>query len=327
MRISTSNFYDSSTLQLNNLQSSITDLSSQISTGKKGITPQDDPAAAVKILSLNQISATNDQYTKNRSSLTNTLGVASTSMSAMVNTLVSINEQVISASNGTSSAADQITIAQSLQSQLDELVSLSNSNDGAGHYLFSGFNVATAATSTSAVPGSVTLGSGAVLNYTQYGYQGSLDVNSNPTSAQIQVDTKRSLGLGVTAAGLLGTNDVSGATNFLNKLSKAIAVLNSPTHSSVDAQTALNDLGSSYQSTLNNVLQAQSSVGITQNQLTTLDSLNLTKSTDNAKILSSIQDTDYNKALSELSQQQLELTAAQKSFQQISSLSLFNYIN
>ena len=57
MRISTSNFYDNSTLQLNNLQSTITELSTQISTGKKGITPQDDPSAAVQILSLSQASS------------------------------------------------------------------------------------------------------------------------------------------------------------------------------------------------------------------------------------------------------------------------------
>jgi flagellar hook-associated protein 3 FlgL len=42
--------------------------------------------------------------------------------------------------------------------------------------------------------------------------------------------------------------------------------------------------------------------------------------------LSQLQDLDYNKAMSDLSQQQLSLQAAQKSFVQVSGLSLFSYM-
>ena len=42
--------------------------------------------------------------------------------------------------------------------------------------------------------------------------------------------------------------------------------------------------------------------------------------------LSGLQDVDYNKAVSDLTQQQISLQAAQKSFLKISELSLFNYI-
>ena len=110
-------------------------------------------------------------------------------------------------------------------------------------------------------------------------------------------------------------------------MSKAIAVLSNPNQTNTDAVTSLDDLATSFKSTLNNLLQAQSKVGITQNQLSTIDTLSVTKSNGNQKVLSALQDTDYNKALSDLSRQQVELQAAQKSFQQISSLSLFNYIN
>ena len=42
--------------------------------------------------------------------------------------------------------------------------------------------------------------------------------------------------------------------------------------------------------------------------------------------LSELQDVDFNKAVSDLNLQQTSLTAAQKSFKQVSDLSLFNYL-
>ena len=119
----------------------------------------------------------------------------------------------------------------------------------------------------------------------------------------------------------------SDASNFLNKLSKAITVLSNPSQTSSDATSALNDVATSFKTTFDNVLKAQSKVGITQNQLETIDVLSVNKGNSNAKVLSALQDTDYNKTLSDLARQQVQLQAAQKSFQQISSLSLFNYIN
>ena len=317
MRISTSNFYNNSTTQLNDLQSSITDLSTQISTGKKGVTPQDDPEAAVQILNLSQVTSADSQFTKNRVALKNTLGEASSALNGMVDTLQSVNEQIISASNGTMSTQDRATVATSLQGQLDQLLSLSNSNDGAGHYLFSGFNVGSTPSSVSLTQGTTTV-NGNPVTYNQYDY------NGTSSTAQIQVDVGRSSSLGVTSGDIFGNNS---STNFLSQLSKAIAVLSNPNQTNTDATNALNDLSSAYQTTFNNVLQAQSKVGITQDQLTTLDTLSTNKSNGNAQVLSAIQDTDYNKALSDLARQQVELQAAQKSFQQISSLSLFNYIN
>jgi len=323
MRISTSNFYNNTTTQLNELQSSISDLSTQVSTGKKGITPQDDPAAAVEILSLSQVTAADAQFTKNRVALKNTLGSASSALNGMVETLQSVNEQVVYGSTGSLSNQDRATISTTLKGQLDQLLALSNSNDGAGHYLFSGFNVATNPypfPEDGGLPqGSVNI-NGAPVAYNQYLYQGT---QGTPSSAQIQVDVGRTAGLNITAADIFGSD----ANNFLNQLNKAITVLKDPNQTIVDTKNALDDLAGSFKTTFDNVLKAQSKVGITQNQLESIDVLSVNKGNSNAKVLSALQDTDYNKTLSDLARQQVQLQAAQKSFQQISSLSLFNYIN
>jgi len=316
MRISTSNFYNNTTTQLNELQSSISNLSTQISTGKKGITPQDDPAASVQILSLSQVTAADEQYTKNRVALKNTIGSATSALNGMVDTLQGVNEQVVYGSTGSLSNQDRATIATTLKGQLDQLVSLANSNDGAGHYLFAGFNVASNPSAVSLSTGSVSI-NGTPVTYDEYTYQGTT------STAKIQVDVGRSAGLDVTIADLFGSD----ANNFLNKLNKTITVLSNPNQTASDASGALSDLANSFKTTFDNVLKAQSKVGITQNQLESIDTLSVNKGNSTAKVLSALQDTDSNKTLSDLARQQVQLQAAQKSFQQISSLSLFNYIN
>jgi flagellar hook-associated protein 3 FlgL len=287
-----------------------------VSTGKKGITPQDDPAAAVKILSLTQAQSMDTQYIKNRVALNNTLGVATSALNSMLENLQNINEQILTAKTGSYSAQDRATFAISLQGQLETMIALANANDGAGNFLFSGFNVSNTPTDKMATPGTTTVG-GVSVNYDTFEYKGT------DTSVQIQVDTGRAAGLNVTAKDLFGT----GNNNFLDLLSKTIAVMKAPNNTFTESDTALDELANSFKLTFDNVLLAQSKVGITQNQMAELDIISTQRNNGTSKVLSSLEDTDYNKALSDLARQQVQLQAAQKSFQQISSLSLFNYIN
>jgi len=77
---------------------------------------------------------------------------------------------------------------------------------------------------------------------------------------------------------------------------------------------------------MDNVLTVRASLG---SRLRELDSLQITGEDLGLSFkatLSQLQDVDYNKGISDLNQQQLSLTAAQKTFQQISGLSLFNYL-
>ena len=61
-------------------------------------------------------------------------------------------------------------------------------------------------------------------------------------------------------------------------------------------------------------------------ELDALASGNEDRITQYQQRLSQLQDLDYNKALSDFAQQQLSLQAAEKSFVQVSGLSLFNFL-
>ncbi len=77
---------------------------------------------------------------------------------------------------------------------------------------------------------------------------------------------------------------------------------------------------------LDNVLTVRASLGSRLAEIDALDATGEDLGVNFKATLSQLQDLDYNKGISDLNQQQLVLTAAQKTFKQISDLSLFNYI-
>lgn len=77
---------------------------------------------------------------------------------------------------------------------------------------------------------------------------------------------------------------------------------------------------------LGNVLSVQASGGASLRELDSITSANQDRGLQYQATLSSLQDLDYNQALSDFSRQQLALTAAQKAFVQVSGLSLFTYM-
>jgi flagellar hook-associated protein 3 FlgL len=75
-----------------------------------------------------------------------------------------------------------------------------------------------------------------------------------------------------------------------------------------------------------NVSRVHSSVGARMQELDALSSNAAAVDIQYQQTLSELQDLDYVKAISDFTRQQVSLEAAQKSFVQISGLSLFNYI-
>lgn len=114
----------------------------------------------------------------------------------------------------------------------------------------------------------------------------------------------------------------------LNKLITTLSVpLNGASASVVAANSqAMSDVTNALSQDLNSVLGVRATIGSRLNELTSLQTTGDQLGLQYKKTLSSIQDTDYNKAITDLTQQKLVLQAAQQSFAQVSKLSLFNYI-
>ena len=72
--------------------------------------------------------------------------------------------------------------------------------------------------------------------------------------------------------------------------------------------------------------RVRADVGTRLKELTSLDSTSQDLKLQYSESLSKLQDLDYTDAISKFSQQQVQLEAAQKSFAQISNLSLFSIL-
>ena len=296
MRISTNTIYQLSTSQMTALQEKISQTSQQASTGKKVMTPQDDPVGSAKLLEAKQAISINDQYAVNRNALKYTIGIANVALNGIQDTMQSMNEQIVNLGKGVLNSSNRQAIALTLQSQLDHLVSLSNTKDAAGHYIFSGYKSDTAS-----------------INASTYAYDG------DDNNAVIQVDSSTQLGLGVNA-------DTMFSEGFLAQIKASIIVLSNASSADDDIAESITDLTSDFNASQTTVSAAQVTLGTTENRLTSMDSIGSERNLTYKDTVSSLEDIDYNKVLSDLARQQLQLQVAQKTFTQISNLSIFNYI-
>jgi flagellar hook-associated protein 3 FlgL len=140
MRISTSTIYDQNVGTMDQLQASLLHTQQQISTGKRILTPADDPAAASQVIQVNQSIALNTQLSStNAGTAQTTLSLAQSTLQSVTTLLQNVQSTAVSAGNASLTNADRQNLAASLQTQLDQLAALANSTDGAGNYLFSGF--------------------------------------------------------------------------------------------------------------------------------------------------------------------------------------------
>ena len=157
---------------------------------------------------------------------------------------------------------------------------------------------------------------------------------ADPTRAftsggQIDVDGMRFDIQGTPADGDSFAVQPSQKQSMFAALGSLIAALRAPATDPV-SQKALKDslaqAGSDFGASLENVLTVRSSLGARMKELDTLDDAGQSADLQYAATLSNLSDLDYNKAISEFTQQQTNLEAAQKTFKAISGLSLFNFI-
>jgi flagellar hook-associated protein 3 FlgL len=122
---------------LDNTQSSVQSLTSQLSSGVRVNSLSDDPVAAGEnVVLLNQIQQ-DDSFTTSASLVTGRLQVADSALGSVVTELTSALSLATSANNGTMNSSDVQTVAQQLTGILSEVTALANSSYQ-GQYIFGG---------------------------------------------------------------------------------------------------------------------------------------------------------------------------------------------
>lgn len=139
MRISTGMIFDSGVNSIQQRTSSLLRTQQQISSGRRILSPSDDPVAAARALEVTQSKEINVQYLTAQDNAKSSLGVMDGQLSSATDLFARVRELTVQAGNAALTPADRKSIALELRTRFDELVGLANSTDGSGQYLFSGY--------------------------------------------------------------------------------------------------------------------------------------------------------------------------------------------
>lgn len=144
MRISTAALHAQGVANILRNQTALSKTQNEMALGTRLISAKDDPGAWARAASLDQQVAQLARYKDNASVVQHRLGMEETALTSTTEALNRVRELALQANSANASADARRSLAQEMQSQLEQLLAISNSDDGDGRYLFAGTNDSTA---------------------------------------------------------------------------------------------------------------------------------------------------------------------------------------
>lgn len=306
MRVGTFQSFQSQISRMGSLQSTLAQLEAQIASGKRILDPSDDPLGSSRVADLQRSIDNNQQFIRNMDAITTQLSFADSAVDAMSNQMVRAKELAVQAANGTLTDADRKVISTELGQIIDQMLSLSNSRDAAGNYLFSGASVGTAPFARDAT--------GAIV------WQGSGEAPKVPISADVAVST------GANGLSMLSIETSGGRQTILASLTEFKALLDDPT---VDAATFTAGMEKALGDTtagIDRLADQRATFGSRMAQVETETDRLKALETTMTSAKSNLESLDVAEAIVQLKSAMTLLDASQQSFAQIKKLSLFSYL-
>lgn len=143
MRISTSQIFDQNLTAILNQQTELAKTQNQISTGKRILNPSDDPSGSVQILSFQRELSLTNQYLDNAVIAGNKLERQESTLDSATNLIQRLRELAVQGLNDSNSQSDRQAIATEIREINEQLLSLANTKDANGDYLFAGYATGT----------------------------------------------------------------------------------------------------------------------------------------------------------------------------------------
>lgn len=303
MRISSLYNSDAMLAQLGVNGTRMSKLMEQMSTQKRINVPSDDPVAATRLVQLNREQAAIKQYQNNITGLSGALSSQEAHVTAMSNQLLSMNDKLLAAANGTHSSEDMKGFGAELSSMLDSLVASINAQNESGGYLFSGTK-----TDTKPVVWDEAQG--------KYVYQGNNGTRETTVANGVNVTENTN----VTAA-FSGSGD---DLEMLNKLKALSDKMQDPDVPVTDYQDDINEMISLSGQTRDKVAALFTDLGGRQNRLTMLADAHTDVSMANDQVVRDLSDADPATTSINLQLYTNSVQITNKAYSMISQLSLFS---
>jgi len=128
---------------LNQLESSLATTQNGISTGLSFTTASQNPVGAGLVSGYNQVLAESQQFTSNGQSAQGSLNIEDNALTQVQSQLQSLRDLALEANNATESGANLNAIATQVQQIQQSLLSVANTQDGSGNYIFAGYSTQT----------------------------------------------------------------------------------------------------------------------------------------------------------------------------------------
>lgn len=131
--------FNNSVQDMQRIQKQTFETQAQIASGRRILTPSDDPVASAKIIQVNQELSRLDQYIDNANAVEGRLSLAETRAEQVTTLLIRVRELTIQAGALSMTKANRQAIAAELDTRLDELLDIANTRDVNGEYIFAGY--------------------------------------------------------------------------------------------------------------------------------------------------------------------------------------------
>jgi flagellar hook-associated protein 3 FlgL len=289
MRISTSQIFRQGVDAMLEKQRELSRTELQVATGKRILTPSDDPSASVRILDLQESQKRLAQYQRNADAATAKLEQEETALQGMENLLQRVRELAVQGNNDPTGAEGRAAIAAEVRQQVESFLQIANSQDANGEYIFAGFK--------SQTPPFHDNGDGT------FRYDG------DSGQRMLKIGDSREVAIGDPGNMLIGIGEV------LHTLAVNLEAGNGDPNALTDIDNALTG-----------VLDTRAKIGARMNAIDDQKTANDAFDLAVTKVRSSLEDLDYAEAISRFNQQLTALQASQQSFLKIQDMSLFNFL-
>jgi flagellar hook-associated protein 3 FlgL len=202
---------------LDSLESGLSQTQNQVSSGLNFTSPSQNPIAAGAVNNYDQTLAQSKQYTVNGNSAQTGLQTEDTALSQLQSQLQSLRSLALEANSGTQTGEDLTAIAEQATQIQNSLLSLANTQDGNGQYIFSGFATQTQPFSLTATGASYAGDQG--QNQIQIAPGQTLASGDNGDVVFNQIKTGNGVftvapNAGNTGSGVIGATTVTGAAGY-----------------------------------------------------------------------------------------------------------------
>ena len=306
MQVSTSYLFDRASKQMVSIQNDLAKSQQEIAAQKQVLNPSDAPNQAASITRFKSVIARQDTYTNALGQLQARLDAESANLTTASEVLVRIKELAIQANNGTQGTVSRKAIATEMKGLRDQLLSLANSTDASGNYIFSGSKVTTKAF-TEDSKGHVQYTGDQTRMHVAVGEQRTLPLNRPGTNAFVRV---------------VRTNPDNSEQGygFFTAVDDLIHGVDNGVSS--EMQRGLTEMDALH----SGVVMAQADVGtdmkVVEQQGAVVDDTKLSLKLG----LSNVEDLDMTTAVTNMQKLMLSLEAAQSTFAKTSQMSLFKFL-